>query len=395
MKQLLAIFIITSLEVTGQSFNSYFIGNELDVTVTSLGGICLMGGAAEDDNAMKWFLERANGGDVLVIRTSGSDGYNNYLYNDLATEVNSVETIVFNTPLGSNSSYIHEKIQKAEAIWIAGGDQWDYVNYWRGTPVDSLINIAISERNITIGGTSAGMAVLGGAYFSAQNGTVTSQTALNNPFDQNITIDNTSFFNLPILSNVITDTHYDDPDRKGRHAVFMARMQENASETVRGIACDEYTAVCIDETGIASVFGDYPSYNDFAYFLQVNCEHLENTPEVLEENTPLTWYINNEAIKVFKVPGKTNGSGYLNLNNWSEGVGGSWLNWSIEDGVLNTEGCPPISCNTESVEETDLVNVKPELITDVMGRKVFAKKNTLLFFHYKNGEIRKRFITKD
>ncbi|MDG2505215.1 MAG: cyanophycinase, partial [Crocinitomicaceae bacterium] len=92
MKQLLAIFIITSLEVTGQSFNSYFIGNELDVTVASLGGICLMGGAAEDDNAMKWFLERANGGDVLVIRTSGSDGYNNYLYNDLGTEVNSVET---------------------------------------------------------------------------------------------------------------------------------------------------------------------------------------------------------------------------------------------------------------------------------------------------------------
>ena len=395
MKQLLAIFIITSLEVTGQSFNSYFIGNELDVTVTSLGGICLMGGAAEDDNAMKWFLERANGGDVLVIRTSGSDGYNNYLYNDLGTEVNSVETIVFNTPLGSNSSYIHDKIQKAEAIWIAGGDRWDYVNYWRGTPVDSLINIAISERNITIGGTSAGMAVLGGTYFSAQNGTVTSQTALNNPFDQNITIDNTSFFNLPILSNVITDTHFDDPDRKGRHAVFMARMQENASETVRGIACDEYTAICIDETGIASVFGDYPSYNDFAYFLQVNCEHLENTSEVLAENTPLTWYINNEAIKVFKVPGKTNGSGYLNLNNWSEGVGGSWLNWSIEDGVLNTQGCPPISCNTESVEETDLVNVKPELITDVMGRKVFAKKNTLLFFHYKNGEIRKRFITKD
>ena len=104
---------------------------------------------------------------------------------------------------------------------------------------------------------------------------------------------------------------------------------------------------------------------------------------------------NNEAIKVFKVPGKTNGSGYLNLKNWSEGVGGSWLNWSIEDGVLNTEGCPPISCNTESVEETDLVNVKPELITDVIGRKVFAKKNTLLFFRYKNGEIRKRFITND
>ena len=43
----------------------------------------MMGGATEDDNAMKWFLERANGGDVLILRASGSDGYNQYLYSQL------------------------------------------------------------------------------------------------------------------------------------------------------------------------------------------------------------------------------------------------------------------------------------------------------------------------
>ena len=29
-----------------------------------------------------WILERSNGGDILVLRTSGSDGYNNYLFSE-------------------------------------------------------------------------------------------------------------------------------------------------------------------------------------------------------------------------------------------------------------------------------------------------------------------------
>jgi hypothetical protein len=51
-----------------------------DVTVTVQKGTVLMGGASENDNAMRWFLERAGGGDVLVLRTSGEDGYNDYFF---------------------------------------------------------------------------------------------------------------------------------------------------------------------------------------------------------------------------------------------------------------------------------------------------------------------------
>ena len=72
------------------------------------------------------------------------------------------KTIDFNNSTAASESYIHQKIQKAEAIWFAGGDQWDYVSYWRNNEVDSLINDAISNRNIVIGGSSAGMAIQGG-----------------------------------------------------------------------------------------------------------------------------------------------------------------------------------------------------------------------------------------
>ena len=81
-----------------------------------------MGGATEDDNAMKWFLQRANGGDVLVLRATGSNGYNSYLYSDLGITVNSVETIVCTSALASTAPYVLQKINQAEAIWFAGGD---------------------------------------------------------------------------------------------------------------------------------------------------------------------------------------------------------------------------------------------------------------------------------
>jgi len=98
-----------------------------------------MGGRTEDDGAMRWFLERSNGGDILVLRTSGSDGYNEYLFSQLGVQVHSVETILCHSRDASYDSYVHQRIQEAEAIWFAGGDQSTYVRYWRDSPVDSLI----------------------------------------------------------------------------------------------------------------------------------------------------------------------------------------------------------------------------------------------------------------
>lgn len=165
----LQYFLLLGLihSVHSQTFTSYFVGNTNDIVSMSKGGICLMGGATEHDNAMRWFLQQANGGDVLVLRTSGSDGYNDYMLNQLGVSVNSVETIVCHSSSSAFESYVQNKISQAEAIWFAGGDQWEYISYWRNTPVDSLINKGIQERKIVIGGTSAGMAIQGGVYFSA------------------------------------------------------------------------------------------------------------------------------------------------------------------------------------------------------------------------------------
>ena len=342
-----------SYSLIGQTYTSYFTGNMEDVITNPQAGVCMMGGATEDDEAMKWFLQRADGGDVLVLRASGSDGYNDYMYSELGITINSVETIVFHEFTANLESYIHERIQKAEAIWFAGGNQWDYVRYWRNSAIDSLINEGITQRNIVIGGTSAGMAILGGFYFSAQNGTVTSGAALANPYNSNVKVDSAAFLQNDFLSNVITDTHYDDPDRKGRHVVFMSRILTNYGADPKGIACDEYTAVCLGTDGVAQVFGQYPDFDDNAYFIQTNCELSDVTPENCTPGNPLTWNLNNQAIKVYKVKGTSSGKNTFDLNDWATGSGGTWENWYVNNGMLTETPDSAIHCIPSSAITVD------------------------------------------
>jgi len=328
-----------------QSYTSYRIGSEAGVTTSPEGGICLMGGASEDDNAMRWFLRRVDGGDVLVLRTSGADGYNSYLYSELGVAVNSVETIVCNNQEASYEPYLLQKIQEAEGIWFAGGDQWSYVSYWRDTPVGDAIRQAITDRNIVVGGTSAGMAIQGQCYFSAQNGTVTSAQALADPYDERITIDSAKILQNDILESTVTDTHFDNPDRKGRLVTFLARIVQDFGTPARAIACDEYTAICIDDSGIARAYGGHPEYDDLAYFIQSNCELPVQTPEDCSQGSPLTWDLGSRALKAYIINADSTGEKTFDLNTWQTGSGGVWEDWSVSDGSLSRQTGDAITCS--------------------------------------------------
>lgn len=323
--------------VFSQSYTSYFSGNSKDVVTQAHGGICLMGGSSENDEAMKWFLQKANGGDVLVLRASGSDGYNDYLFSQLGIPLNSVETIVFHDSTASNEPYIHQKIRQAEAIWLAGGDQWKYVSYWRNTPIDRLINEGIKSRNIAIGGTSAGMAVMGGYYFSAQNNSVSSSEALADPYHPSVTVDSAKFIRNEWLSGVVTDTHYSNRNRKGRHVTFLARILVDYGVKAKGIACDEKIAVCIEKNGMSRVYGDYPQSENKAYFIQVNTEVAPILPENCIQKEALTWGLDGAPLKVYAVHGTMSGANTFDLADWSTATGGQWENWWVEDGQLKIE----------------------------------------------------------
>lgn len=284
------------------------IGDEADVATETSGGFVLMGGSTDVDEAMAWMIGQSGGGDFLIIRATGTDAYNPYIF-DMGS-INSVETLKINSVSLANDSSVAQRIRDAEALFIAGGDQSDYVQFWKDTETEDAINYLINQKKAPVGGTSAGCAILGEISFSAFNGSVTSEEALKNPFDSHITLQKGDFIESSPLKNTITDQHYLARNREGRHVVFMARMAAEIEAGVRGIGVDEKTAVVIDSSGMAMILG-----SGEVLFLEEATPG--NDPEVLTANTPLTWNQNNQALKGYRFGETSSGQPQFNVKEWT------------------------------------------------------------------------------
>ena len=130
------------------------VGNPQDVQTRPEGGIAMMGGGEDLDDAFRWLCGKGNGGDFLILRAHGSDDYNPYV-NGLC-KTNSVATLMITSRKAAQQPRVAEIIRQAEVIFIAGGDQSRYVNFWKGTPVEEAINAHVAAGK-PIGGTSAGI----------------------------------------------------------------------------------------------------------------------------------------------------------------------------------------------------------------------------------------------
>ncbi|GAB3023418.1 cyanophycinase [Spirosoma pulveris] len=305
------------------AYTSWIVGDTADVKAQPVGGVVLAGGSTDIDAAMRWFLQRSGGGDVVILRSSGKDGYNDYLYQKVGVNVNSVETIMLDSRQLSTNADIIRKIRNAEGIFFAGGDQGNYVNFWQGTPIADALNERI-RAGAVLGGTSAGCGILGQVYFTAKEGTITSAEALANPYDKRVDLRRDDFLKQPLLANTITDMHYAARDRQGRHLVFMARAFHDWELKTRGIGVDEKTAVCIAPDGNAIVFG-----KGNAYFLKSG----PRKPEICLANQPLTWSRKGKAVSVTTVAGSEAGTSGFNLMTFQANPKPETAYWFVEAGV--------------------------------------------------------------
>lgn len=277
-------------------------GDPSDVTVQTELGIVLMGGSTDVDQALQWMIDRAKGGDVVIIRASGSTGYNDYIYE--LGKVNSVETLLIDSRDKALKPSVGQRIREAEMLFIAGGDQWNYVRFWKDSEVSKAIQYLIDEKKIPVGGTSAGCAVLSGYIFDARHGSAYSKDVLRNPYDSTVSVSE-SFVKLPLLEGFISDQHYSQRERQGRHVTFMARMIKDFNiEQPKGIGVDEKTAFCIDKDGNAYAYG-----TNSVYILI--CEPF--IPEQCEVNKPLTFDVKGKAIRAYIYQASLTGTVVYNL----------------------------------------------------------------------------------
>ena len=128
---LLTILLFTTAAMAS-SYQYIRLGNKADSTATPVAGTAMMGGGEDLDEAFRWLCKKANGGDFLVLRARGDDDYNSYV-NGMC-KLNSVATLIIPDRNAAQEPAVADIIRHAEAVFIAGGDQSRYVNFWRARP---------------------------------------------------------------------------------------------------------------------------------------------------------------------------------------------------------------------------------------------------------------------
>ncbi len=293
-KLIRSLFIATMLTACAAAKETrYLTGSALDVNPDLAGPVLLLGGGSNDDTeGFQWTIDKLRGCndcatklDVVVLSASGADAWNQFIYD--MDGVDSVETLIITSREDANSAAVKKTVRHAEIIYFGGGNQCNFVRYFKGTEVEEGVE-HVYRKGGGIGGTSAGLAIQGSAVYDAcTNDSAYSPQALANPYyaDVSFTYD---FFNWPHMEATITDTHLAQRDRMGRLLAFIARqISDGKYERVLGLGVNEQTSVVVDKEGCARVMGDGPAYFVLA----------DHKPEVCEAGAPLTY----SNFKIWKV----------------------------------------------------------------------------------------------
>lgn len=282
----LAAALVSALAVAGGAqaeVTRYLTGDPADVTPPLSGPAHDFGGGSTDvDAALQWMIDEVRGCtecattvDVVILRASGADGYNESVF--AMPGVDSVETLVVTTARDASSAAVERTVRNAEVVFFAGGDQCDYVRVFKGTRVQAAVE-SVYARGGGIGGTSAGAAIQGEFTYDGCRGSVTSAEALADPYHRRVHF-TYGFFRWAHLEGVLTDTHFVARDRMGRLLAFLARqIRDRRAPRALGLAVNEATSVVIDRNGLATVLGAGPAY----------VVHAARPPETCVRRRPLT-----------------------------------------------------------------------------------------------------------
>ncbi|MBK5260094.1 MAG: cyanophycinase [Thermoanaerobaculia bacterium] len=239
---------------------TYSSGNDGDVNPRLHGPLLILeGGGGDVSEAMQTAIDMIRGCtscdaklDVVVLRASGSDGYNGYLM--AMNGVDSVVSMVITDRESASRADVVTAVRNAEVVFFAGGDQCNYVKWIKGTATADAVK-RVYRRGGGVGGTSAGLAIQGEVVYDACNGnSAKSVDLLANPMHDDVSLSR-GFFSWPALRGVITDTHFQQRDRMGRLLVFLSRSGERL-----GLGVSEGTVLLLRADGRGTVHGAGPAH---------------------------------------------------------------------------------------------------------------------------------------
>lgn len=223
------------------------------------GGLLLMGGGERNLDAMKWFFGKAGNGHIVIISASYGEEMGQEFFHEIGG-IQSAEIFVFHARSQASDKKILDRLRKADGIFIAGGDQARYVRYWRGTPVNEILDAHVAAGK-PLAGTSAGLAMQGEKLYGAMDdGSIKSPEALADPLGPANTIEG-DFLHLALLKGIVTDTHFKERERLGRLLAFVAKAQvgrDAALPAMIGLGVDESAALAVEPDGSGRIYATAP-----------------------------------------------------------------------------------------------------------------------------------------
>ncbi len=258
------------------------------------------GGGTDVDAAMQWLVNYVRGGagssnkiDIVILRTSGSSGYNAPW--SILAGVSSVTTIVGTSRADFDDPAAAGLVRNAGVVFFAGGDQATYVQSIKDSACDTAARYVMS-RGGGMGGTSAGTAIQGPIIFdsiaadAAGGANVASADALADPYESTISFTR-NWYAWPHFDSILCEPHFGDPaddasnkDRMGRLMAFLARqVKDGVTASAWGMAVNAGTSLVVDRNGLGTVMSTGTPGDGIVYMVL-----LDRMPEVCQPGAPLT-----------------------------------------------------------------------------------------------------------
>ena len=299
----------------------YLTGNAADVVVSLAGPAHDFGGGGTDvDAALQWIIDQVRGCtscstkvDVVILRSSGSNGYNDYIY--AMNGVDSVETLVITSAQGLQHRGRRDHGQERRGGLLRRRRPVRLRQILQGHEGGDGRRIGLCpgrrRRRHQRRPRHPGRLHLRRLQRQRRLG-----DALANPYHRTVTF-TYDFFHWANLGGTITDSHFVTRDRMGRTLAFLARqIKDGKAASALSIAVEEGTSVEVDSNGLATVVGAGP-----AYFMLA-----DHAPEICAAGVPLTY----SNFKIWKVTA----GGTFDLRN--RPTAGYYLR-SVSNGVISSE----------------------------------------------------------
>ena len=162
----------------------------------------------------------------------------------------------------ANNASLVGTVATADVVFLKGGDQGLYYDYWNGTLLETHLRTAVDTNGGAIGGTSAGAMSLAQYCFSGGQDLISLDVLQDakTPY-----LDDTSGGSgihtdfLGFVPGTVIDTHYTSRGRTGRMLGILGRaVQDNNNKNILAIGLEEQTGIAItgsmaEVVGVGSV----------------------------------------------------------------------------------------------------------------------------------------------